>query len=117
MQPDGSDVIPPAQGSKRRWWRWAFGLPVLLIVLGIIMDTLSLDVPLSAKAISVPKWITGVLALGALWLAGESAGDWLWSADRTTDPLTKRVSRLVAALFLWGLLLLAISLIRGWATA
>ena len=73
--------------------------------------------PLSRGAGSLPTWLAGILAFGALWLLGEGAGEWIWSTDKDTDPLPRRVLRLTGALFLWGVFLLAMWLIPSLVTA
>jgi hypothetical protein len=97
--------------NKGRWWRLGLAVSLVVLALGIAMDACS-GLSLSRNAASWPKWLAGVMALGALELLGEGAGEWLWSSDAVTDPLLKRVPRLATALFLCGVFLLAIWLIQ-----
>ena len=115
---DGVDLPDTLRAERptRSWWRLVIGLPLLLIALGLAMDV-SLGLPISRGATSLPKLLGGVLGFGALWLLGEGAGEWVWWKDRPTDPLTKRVFRLMTALVLWGVLLVVMWFVKAVVTS
>lgn len=78
---------------------------MLLLALGFGTDA-CMGFPLSRDTASVPKWLAGLLGLGALYLLGEGAAEWIGSREKVTDPLWKRVFHLQAMLALWAALML-----------
>jgi hypothetical protein len=54
-------------------------------------------------------WMFGILSLGALYLAGEGAAEWISGRDAVTDPLWRRLLHLA--------LLLAVVVVFGLASA
>jgi|JI10StandDraft_1071094.scaffolds.fasta_scaffold1367406_2 hypothetical protein len=93
---------PPPSGAGRRPSRWrglAVALPITLVV-GFGVDACN-GLPVSRGAASPGAWLAAILALGGLYLLGESAGDTLNSRDKVTDPLWRRCLHLAALLALW----------------
>ncbi len=85
-------------------WRLLFGLPLLVVVLGLISDA-CMGFPLTRHARFPGRWLAGVLGLGGLWLLGEAGGTWITERDKTIHPLWRRTLSLGLLLLYAGLTL------------
>lgn len=110
----GDDRAPTRVGGpeRPRFWRFIVGIPLFVLALGLGLDACE-GFPLSRGATSVSKWLLGVLGLGALYLLGEGAGEWISSKDSVTDPLWKRFLHLLALLALIGAFVAIVWLVQG----
>jgi hypothetical protein len=102
--------VPPAGEvihGRRRVRRILIALPFVLLAVGFGIDACS-GLPVSRAARSPYAWLGGVLGLGALYLVGEGAAEWVSGPDKVTDPLWMRTLRLIALLGLWGLFLVGV---------
>ena len=57
---------------------------------------------------SWPLWVGGLIVGGLIYAVTEGAFEWVTSGDRTTDPLGKRVLRLIAGILVVGGLLVIV---------
>ena len=99
----------PAQQRPSAWkraTRFVAILALFLIAVGFIFDLFS-GLPLLRLSRSWTAWLAGVVALGALYLLGEGAGEWIDARDKVSHPLWKRVWHL--ALLLGLVVLVAIA--------
>jgi hypothetical protein len=103
----------PTEPFGRRVVRGIAFLVAGAVVIGLLLDVFS-GLAIFRGARSRPAWAVGTLVLGALYVTGEVAARWINARDRTTDPLRKRLPRLLALLVLAGALILGmIAVIRG----
>ena len=106
MSEDDASPTDEASHGSRRLRRILIGLPFVLLALGLGIDACS-GLPISRAARSPYAWLGGVLGLGALYLLGEGAAEWIASQDKASDPYWMRALRLVALLGFCGALLVA----------
>lgn len=90
----------PAQRRPRAWervTRFVAILVLLLVAVGFIFDLFS-GLPLLRSSRSWTAWLFGIVALGALYLLGEGAGEWIDARDKVSHPLWKRAWHLALLL-------------------
>jgi hypothetical protein len=91
--------------------RIAAMLTALLAFVGLIDDAIN-GFRFTRSVHSWPLWVGGLLLGGLVYAIGEAGFEWITAADRTTDPLGRRVMRLlmgtafVSGLLIGGLLLI-----------
>jgi|GraSoiStandDraft_41_1057321.scaffolds.fasta_scaffold188704_3 hypothetical protein len=99
----------PAQKRSSAWKRAARFVAILSLLLaavGFIFDLFS-GLPLLRSSRSWLAWLVGVMALGALYLLGEGAGDWINARDKVSHPLWRRVWHLALLLGMVALVAIA----------
>ena len=93
----------------KRWRRTARSLAILsllLVAVGSMWD-LFYGHRLLRSSRSWSAWLVGVVALGALYLLGEGASDWINARDKVGHPLRKRVWHLALLLGMVALVAIA----------
>ena len=109
---DKTPAVRAGEPGGRHLWRFVVGIPLLVLGLGLGMDACQ-GFSLLRGATSTSKGLGGLLGLGALYLLGEGAGEWIGSKDQVTNPLWKRVLHLLALLALCGSIGAAIWLVHA----
>ena len=105
---------PPERLPTRRRVTWRLMVGVLLATLGIgLLGDACSGMPITRGATSWPARLSALIGLGALYLVGEAAGEWIASRDAVTDPLLIRVLRVVAILAMSGGLLWVVWLLTA----
>ena len=110
-----SPAVAVSAATSEPIWRAAVRWVLVALAVGLGVDA-CWGLPVTRGARSGFGWLSGVLAFGALYWAGESLGERLCSLDKQSDPLWKRTLFLISLLAFWGVVLVAFQVIFRLAT-
>lgn len=80
---------------------------LLLGLAGLLRDFFG-GLEFTRRAPSWPLWLGGLIVGGLIYAVTEGAFEWVTSGDQTTDPLGKRVLRLLAGILVVVVILVII---------